>query len=54
MTENKMELIRLILENDNPEKAVMAFAVIIDLLRQREASGEQVSARLQTSYQTSR
>ena len=29
MTENKMELIRLILENDNPEQALMAATVII-------------------------
>lgn len=47
MTENKTELIRLILENDNPEQAVMtAAAIILDLLTQHEASGEQASACL--------
>ena len=53
MTENKTELIKLILENDNPEKAVMVFAAIIDLLKQHEAFEEQASVYLQTSYQTS-
>ena len=53
MTENEKELIKLILENDNPEKAVMTFAAIIDLLKQREASEEQASVYLRTSYQTS-
>ena len=47
MTENKTELIKLILENDNPEQAVMtAAAIILDLLTQRESSEEQVSACL--------
>lgn len=47
MTENKTELIRLILENDNPEQAVMtAAAIILDLLKQSESSEEQVSACL--------
>ena len=55
MTENKIELIRLILESDNIEQAIMTAAVIIrGLLMQPEASEEQVSAFLQTSYQTSR
>ena len=53
MTENKTELIKLILENDNPEQAVMTFAAIIDLLKQHEEFEEQASAYLQTSYQTS-
>lgn len=53
MTENEKELIKLILENDNPEKAVMTFAAIIDFLKHHGASEEQTSARLQTSYQTS-
>ena len=52
MTENKMELIRLILENDNPEQAIMTLAAIIDLLKQHEAFEEQVSVYPQTSYQT--
>lgn len=47
MTENKTELIRLILENDNPEQAVMTVAsIILDLLKPRESSEEQVSACL--------
>ena len=47
MSENKTELIRLILENDNPEQAVMkAAAIILDLLTQYESSEEQVSACL--------
>jgi hypothetical protein len=47
MTENKMELIRLILENDNPEQALMTAAVIIhDLLMQHESYQEQASACL--------
>ena len=47
MTENKTELIRLILENDNPEQAVMiAAAIILDLLTQSESSEVQVSACL--------
>ena len=54
MTDNKTELIRLILENDNPEQAVMTFAAIIDLLKQHEAFEGQASAYLQTSYQTIR
>lgn len=47
MTENKMELMRLILENDNLEQAIMTASVIIlDLLTQPESSEEQVSACL--------
>ena len=53
MTETKIEIIKLIFENDNPEEAIMTFAAIIDLLKQHEAFGEQVSECLQTSYQTS-
>ena len=45
MTENKIELIRLILENDNPEQAIMTAAVIIhDFLTQHESSEEQAAA----------
>ena len=52
MTENKTELIRLILENDNPEQAVMtAAAIILDLLTQSESSEERVSACLSVSDQ---
>jgi hypothetical protein len=47
MTENKTELIRLILENDNPEQAVMtAASIILELLTPPEASEEQVAACL--------
>ena len=47
MTENQTELIRLILENDNPEQAVMtAASIILGLLKPHEASEEQVSACL--------
>lgn len=47
MTENKTELIRLILENDNPEQAIMTVAaIILDLLTPHESSEERVSACL--------
>ncbi len=47
MTENKTELIKLILENDNPEQAVMTAAgIILSLLMPHESSEEQVSACL--------
>ena len=53
MTENKMELIRLILESDNIEQAIMTAAVIIhDLLMQHEAFEAPVSACLQAFGQT--
>lgn len=52
MTDNQTELIRLILENDNIEQAIMtASAIIHDLLMQHESSEEQLSARLQASDQ---
>ena len=54
MTENKAEIIKLLLENDNPEEAVKIFAKIIGFLKQNEASEEQVSAFLRTNCQTSR
>ena len=41
MTENEKELIRIFLENDNPEQAVKTFAAIIDFLKQNEASEAQ-------------
>ena len=54
MTENKTELIRLILENDNIEQAIVkASAIIHDLLTQHESSVAQVSACLQVCGQTS-
>lgn len=47
MTENQTELIRLILENDNPEQAVMtATSIILGLLTPHGASEEQVSVCL--------
>ena len=53
MTENKTELIRLILENDNIEQAIMTAAVIINgLLMQHESSEEQVFACLPVCGQT--
>lgn len=54
MTKEKAEIIKTILENDNPEEAVMIFAKIIDFLKQNEASEEQVSAFLRKNYQVSR
>ena len=47
MTENEMELIKLIRENDKPEQALMTAAVIIlGFLKQHESSEEQVLACL--------
>ena len=47
MTENKTELIKLILENDNLEQAIMtANAIILDFLMQHESYQEQVSVCL--------
>ena len=54
MTENKAEIIKLLLENDNPEEAVKIFAKIIGFLKQNEASEEQVSAFLRKNFQVSR
>ena len=45
MTANEQELINLIRENDNPEKAIMAAAVIIlGFLKQHESSAKQAAA----------
>ena len=47
MTETKMELIKLILENDNPDQAVLiANAIILDILKQNESHEEQTAACL--------
>lgn len=47
MTDNKVELIKLILENDDLEQAVLTAAVIIsDFLKQHESFEEQVAACL--------
>ena len=53
MTENEAEIIKLLIENDNPEEAVMIFAKIIDFLKKNEASEQQVSAFLQKNCRTS-
>ncbi len=47
MTENERELITMIRENDNPEKALMtAGAIIVGFLKQLESSEEQAVAVL--------
>ena len=47
MSDTKAELIKLILENDNPEQAIMTVAVIIqNLLEQHESPEGQISACL--------
>ena len=47
MTENKEKLIKLILENDNLEQAVLtANAIIIDFLKQLEAAEEETAVCL--------
>ena len=54
MTDNKTELIRLILENDNIEQAIMtASAIINDLLKQHELLEEQILSCLQVIDQKS-
>lgn len=53
MTDYKTELIRLILENDNIEQAIITASVIISgLLKQHESSEEQASACLSVCDQT--
>ena len=48
MTENEIELIKLIRENDNPTQALMTSAVIVlGYLKQHESSVIQESAGLQ-------
>ena len=52
MTDYKTELIRLILENDNIEQAIMTASVIIsDLLKQYESPQEQIFVYLQADDQ---
>lgn len=47
MTDNEMELIKIIRENDNPEQALMAATVIIlGFLKQHESSEVQAPACL--------
>jgi hypothetical protein len=48
VSENNVELIRMIRENDNPGKALMAAAtIILGYLKQLESSEAQVAADLQ-------
>lgn len=48
MTDNEMELIQIIRENDNPEQALMtATVIILGFLKQHESSAIQASAVLQ-------
>lgn len=43
MTENELKLLNMIRENDNPEQALMAAAlVIVGFLKQHESSAEPV------------
>jgi hypothetical protein len=47
VSENEMELIKLIRENDNPERALMAAAtIILGYLKQHESSEEQAAVCL--------
>lgn len=57
MTDHKTELMRLILENDNIEQAIMTASIIIsDLLKQHESleaqtpSCRQASGQMSSSY----
>ena len=44
MTENEKELIRLIRENDNPERALMtATLIVLGFLKQHESSEAQAA-----------
>ena len=53
MTDYKAELLKLILENDNIEQAIMTASVIInDLLTQHELLEEQTVSCLQVSGRT--
>lgn len=48
MTANESELLNLIHENDNPERALMtATIIVLGFLKQLESSEEQSSACLQ-------
>lgn len=50
MTENELELIKIIRESANPENAIMiATAVIIDYLKRHESSEAPSAACLQES-----
>ena len=50
MTNNEMELIKMIRENDNPVQALMTAIIIVQgYLKQHESSVERVPACLQES-----
>ena len=50
MTNNEMELLKLIRENDNPVQALMtATLIVLGYLKQHESSEEQGSADLRES-----
>ena len=54
MTENKLEIIKLILENDNVEQAVHTVADIISCFsKQHELTQEQVVVGQELVHQTS-
>lgn len=45
MTDNTIELIKIILENDNPDQAVLtAAAIISDFLKKHESVQEEIVA----------
>ena len=47
MSENNIELISIIRENDNPEKALMtATLIVLDYLKQHESSPKPTAAGL--------
>lgn len=47
MTNNTVELLNIILENDNPEQAVLTVAdIIFDFLKQHESHREEISVCL--------
>ena len=53
MTENKLELLKLIFENNDVEQAVLIFADIISYFsKQHEADQEQVFVDQKSMYQT--
>ena len=54
MTDTKAEIIKLLIENDNPEQAVMIFAKIIDFLKQNEVTEEHVASFLRENFQVNR
>ena len=53
MTDNKVELLKLILENDNVEQSVLTVADIISYFsKQHESDQEQAVADLPITHQT--